>query len=134
MSGGLVASELTLDNAHVDDFDAIVFIGGPGTGEFFNNSAALNIAREAGAKHKVIAAISVAPTILANAGVLRNLRATGFISQRESIQKGGAQYTGAPVERDGLIITASGPLVVVPFAQSIVATLNEITLRTGKTP
>jgi SagB-type dehydrogenase family enzyme len=134
LSGGLAASETSLDNIHVDDFDTIIFIGGPGASEFFNNQAALTIAREAAAKHKVLAAISIAPTILANAGVLRDLRATAFITQRESIQKSGSHYTGMPVERDGLIITSSGPMAAVPFAQAIVGTLNEIAQRTGKAP
>ena len=134
MSGGLVASELTIDKVNVDDFDAVVFVGGPGAGEYFNNQTALTIARDAAAKGKVLAAISTAPTILANAGVLRNLRATGFITQRDSIQKAGAQYTGSPVERDGLIITASGPLAVIPFAQTIAGTLQEIETRSGKSP
>lgn len=134
MSGGIVATELTLDKVVVEDFDAVVFVGGPGAGEYFANQTAIGIARDAAAKGKVLAAISIAPTILANAGVLRNLRATAFITQRDTIQKAGAQYTGAPVERDGLIITASGPLAVIPFAQTIAATLQEIEQRTGKSP
>ena len=134
MSGGIVASELTIDKVSVEDFDAVVFVGGPGAGEYFTNQTAFDIAREAAAKRRVLAAISIAPTILANAGVLRNLRATGFITQRDAIQKGGAQYTGAPVERDGLIITASGPLAVIPFAQTIVGTLQEIEQRVGISP
>ena len=133
-SGGLVASELTLDRVPVDDFDVVIFIGGPGAEEYFNNPAAIDIARQAADKRKVLAAIDTAPTILANAGVLRDLRATGFLTQREAIQKGGAKYTGAQVEREGLIITASGPLAVVPFARTIVGTLREIEQRTGKSP
>ncbi|MBN2019135.1 MAG: SagB family peptide dehydrogenase [Sedimentisphaerales bacterium] len=125
-SGGIVASELTLDRVSVDDFEAVVFIGGPGASEYFENKTTFSIASEAAAKRKVLAAIDNAPTILANAGVLRNIRATGFLTQRESIKKGGAQYTGAPVEKDMLIITASGPLAVVPFAQTIVAALQKI--------
>jgi SagB-type dehydrogenase family enzyme len=133
-SGGIVASELTLDKVSVEDFSAVVFIGGPGAGEYFTDKTVIDIARKAAAGRKVLAAIDNAPTILANAGVLRNLHATGFLTQRAAIQKGNAQYTGAPVERDGLIITASGPLAVVPFAQTIVGALQEIEKKEGKTP
>jgi len=123
--GGIAASEVMLDEVRVADFDAVVFIGGLGADEYFANPAALGIAREAAAKRKVIAAISTAPTILANAGVLRGVRATGFLPQREQMQKGGAQYTGAPVERDGLIITGSDYSAAIPFAQTIAAALLE---------
>jgi protease I len=124
MFGALAASEMTLDKVRVEDFDAFVFLDGSGTAEFFTNRSALDIARQAVAAGKVIAAITVAPAILANAGVLRGVRATGYITQRETIQKGGAQYTGAPVERDGLIITASDSSAVVSFVQTVVAVLE----------
>ena len=124
MFGALASSEISLDKVHVEDYDAVVFIDGSGTAEFFANRSALDIARQAAAEEKVLAAITVAPTILANAGVLRGKRATGYITQRDAIQKGDAQYTGAAVERDGLIITASAHSTVVPFAQAIVAALE----------
>ena len=134
ISDGIVASELILDDVNVNNFDAIIFIGGPGTGEYFNSQAAQNIAKEAAAKRKVLAAISMAPTILANAGVLKGLRATGLINQREMIQKGEAKYTGAPVERDGFIITSNGLQAVGSFTQTIIAALNEKQSKPDKTP
>ena len=84
----------------------------------------LRIVREASARNKVIAAISAAPMILANAGVLRGIRATGLPQQREQMKKAGAQYTGSAVERDGLIITANDSSVAVQFARAIVAVLK----------
>jgi protease I len=134
MLGGLVASEVTLDRVRVGDFDAVIFVDGPGAVAYFNNPAVLGIAREAAAGRKIIAAIDVAPTILANAGVLNGLRATGFLTQRELMRKGGANYTGVPVERDGSIITASAPAVVVPFARAIVGALQERRVRSEKVP
>jgi len=123
--GEIAASEVTLDGVQAGDFDAVVFIDGPGAAEYFANPAAISIAQQAAAAGKVVAAISTAPTILANAGLLRGLRATAFVTQRDIMQKGGAKYTGAPVERDGLIITASDPSVVMQFAGAIVGTLQQ---------
>jgi putative intracellular protease/amidase len=62
--------------------------------------------------------------ILANAGVLRGMRATGQPQQSEQMKKAGAQYTGSAVERDGLIITANDSVVAVQFARAIVASLK----------
>lgn len=132
--GGIVASEITLDNLKVEDFDAVVFIGGPGAADYFNNPVVLRIAREASARNKVIAAISAAPMILANAGVLRGIRATGLPQQREQMKKTGAQYTGSAVERDGNIITANDSSATVQFARVIVTVLKANLPKPDKTP
>jgi len=123
MLGSRAKASILIDDIVIDDYDAIIFIGGAGAKEYFNNSVALNIAREAARKRKVLAAICIAPTVLANAGVLKGLAATSFPSERVKLQQAGARYTGAPVERDGLIITANGPAAAVPFARVIVEAL-----------
>jgi protease I len=125
MSGRIFYSELTLDKVRVRDFDAVVFIGGTGATEYFNDPLALDIAKQAAADHKVLAAISTAPAILANAGVLKNVRATGFLSERGLMLKGGANYTGTSLERDGLIITSSDSSATTSFARAIVAAIAE---------
>ncbi|MGA2094144.1 MAG: DJ-1/PfpI family protein [Sedimentisphaerales bacterium] len=119
MIGGTANSEITLDKVQFEDFNAVVFIGGMGAAEYYNNPSALEIARQAAATHKIIAAISTAPAILANAGVLKGVRATGFLSEREQMLKGGAKYTGTSLERDGLIITSSDFTAAAPFAMAI---------------
>ena len=132
--GILVASEITLDNLKVEDYEVVVFIGGPGAADYFNNPAILNIIKQASAGNKVIAAISNAPMILANAGVLRGIRATGLPQQREQMKKAGAQYTGSAVERDGHIITANDSSAAVPFARAIVTVLKANLPKPDKTP
>jgi protease I len=122
--GNVTEARALVNQLRVDDYDAIVFIGGTGIVEYVNNPAVLNIARETIRKGKILAAIGTAPTILANANVLAGLRATSFISEREILVQAGAEYTGAPVEHDGLIITASGPAAAVVFGRIIVDALR----------
>ena len=119
MLGNIAEATILVNQVRVDDYDAIIFVGGLGAAEYFDNPVALNIAREAAHKRKVLAAICIAPTILANAGVLNGVRATSFLSERERLQQAGAIYTGVPVERAGLIITGSGPMAAVLFGQAI---------------
>lgn len=133
-SGGIAASEIALDKLNVEDFDAVIFMGGLGDVDYFNNPTVLGIAREASARNKVIAAISNATTILADAGVLRGIRATGLPQQREQMKKAGAQYTGTAVERDGLIITANDSSVAIQFARAIVTVLKANQPKSDKTP
>lgn len=119
MLGGQAQAEILVSSIVVDDYDAIVFIGGPGATQYFNDAAALDIARKAVSKSKVLAAICIAPTTLANAGVLKGVKATCFSSERHKLEKAGATYTGAPVEKDGLIITADGPRSAAKFGKTI---------------
>lgn len=123
MLGGRVQSTILIKDILVDNYDAIIFIGGTGAMEYFRNPVVFSIIREAAYKRKVLGAISISPMILANAGVLEGVRAT--VSQSESIilRRLGAIYTGADVERDGLIITANSPKAATRFGQAIANTL-----------
>jgi protease I len=121
--GGFVQADLPLNQVNVDDFDAVIFIGGLGTIEYYTNPLAVGLARQAVARQKVLAASSTAPAILANAGVLRGVRATALPAERNRLVAAGAVFTGNAVERDGRIITSTGPLVVPLFAGAIVDAL-----------
>ena len=123
--GGQVKADLLVNQVNLSDYGAIVFIGGPGAIDYFNNPSALTLARQASDQRKVVAAIGTAPTILANAGVLKGVRATGFLPEQERIQRGGAVYTGNPVEKDGLTITATGALAAPLFVQAILEGLSQ---------
>jgi protease I len=119
-NGSIAEASIPLDRLKVDEYDAIIFIGGLGAVEYVTSPTALNIARETIRNGKVLAAIGVAPTILANAGVLAGIRATSFLSERGTLIQANAIYTGNPVERDRFIVTATGPAAVVPFGRVII--------------
>jgi protease I len=125
MLGGRAKVSMLINGIVVDDYDAVVFIGGSGAKEYFTNPLALDIARQAAYKRKILAAICIAPTTLANAGVLRDVKATSFSSEEAQLTKAGAQYTGADVERDGLIITGSGPQAATKFGKAIALALTD---------
>jgi len=122
--GNIAEANVLVGQLRVENFDAIVFIGGPGAVEYVANPAALNLAREAVRQRKILAAIDTAPTILANAGVLTGVRATSFLSERNRLILAGALYTGIPVEQDRLIITSSGPAASIQFGRAIADALT----------
>ena len=101
------------------DYDAVIFIGGPGVADLASDPAVLNIIREAVRLKKVVAASSMAAMLLANAGVVTGLKVTGYISERSRLVKAGATYTGVPVEQDQRIITSSGPAAAAQFARAV---------------
>ena len=123
--GAQVKPDLLLKDAAVGDYDAIVFVGGPGAQEYWDDPVAHVIAQEAVAEGKVLAAICIAPATLAKAGVLKGKKATVFSSEAGALKAGGANYTGASVERDGLIITANGPQAAAEFAEEIAKALGD---------
>ncbi len=122
--GGIAEANILVGQLRVEDYDAIIFIGGLGAVEYVANPAALNLAREAVRQRKILAAISTAPTILANAGVLTGVRATSFLSERNRLILAGAVYTGIPVEQDRLIITGSGPMASIQFGRAVADALT----------
>ena len=119
MLGRRAEATILVSEIAVDEYDAIIFVGGAGAMEYFHSRAAWTIAREAVARRKVLGAICIAPAILANAGLLNGVRVTSFPSERERLQRAGALYTGAPVERHGLIITGNGPMSAIQFGRAI---------------
>jgi protease I len=122
--GNVAEASIPVNRLQVDDYDAIIFIGGPGAAEYVGNPSIMNMVRETVRKGKVLAAIGVAPTILANANVLAGIRATSFLSERDILIKAGAIYTGFAVQRDRSIITATGPEAAVRFGRVIVDALS----------
>ena len=109
-----------INQLRVDDYDGIIFIGGAGAIELVYDPFVINLIREAFDKRKIIAASSTAPSILANAGVLKGVKVTASPSESLVLDQLGAVYTGIPVEENMKIITCNGPAAAVPFARTVV--------------
>ena len=122
--GGSASVDVNITQVNLNDYDAVVFVGGPGSNIYFNDSTALELAKSAYQSQKIIGAICIARSILANAGLLQDKKATCFSSEAENLKAKGAQYTGEPVTVDGKIITASGPQAARQFGEAIVKTLT----------
>ncbi|MBI4812692.1 DJ-1/PfpI family protein [Candidatus Falkowbacteria bacterium] len=124
VSGGEAVVDLTFKEVNVDDFDAVVFIGGPGARKYIENLECHRIAREAVEKDKILAAICIAPAILAKAGALNGKKATVWSSPMDKtaikiLEENGAKYMKEPVVVDGKIITANGPEAAGEFGDKL---------------
>ena len=117
--GGQVMAELTLDQVHCGDYAAVVFVGGGGSKLLFDNADAQRIAQGMAQDGKVVAAICLAPVILANAGVLAGRQATVAGTEAATIAAHGAHYTGPGVTVDENIVTANGPKSSRQFGRRI---------------
>jgi protease I len=122
---GLVAdADLSLTEAAESDWDAVVFIGGAGAAGFFDDPTAHSLARTTLTHRRPVAAICIAPSILARAGLLAGIKATALPSQLGELVTHGALWTGADVTVDGLIVTANGPDAATEFGRAIVSLMD----------
>ncbi len=125
MLGAKAKPEILFTSINVADYDAVIFVGGSGASEYWDNATAHKIANAANNAGKIVGAICIAPVTLAKAGLLANKKSTTYSSTVNDVKSAGAKYTGADVERDGNIITASGPAAAQKFGETIVKALGE---------
>lgn len=129
VQGGEADVEKTLEEFNASDFDAVVFVGGAGARNLMDNTDAHRIAQQTVEAGKVLAAICIAPTILAKAGVLFGKKATVWSSSMDKsavkiLREEGALYEEGPVVVDGKIVTANGPAAAREFAQKLLEALT----------
>jgi protease I len=124
MLGGKAKPEIFMRDVNVDEYQGVVFVGGMGSAVYFADQIAHKIAREASQKDKLVAAICIAPSILANAGLLKGKKVTCFSSETGNLRSKGAQFVGGSVQVDGKLVTAEGPTAAREFGEAIVKVLQ----------
>ncbi len=117
--GTLAYPTISVADAALRSWDAVVFVGGAGASVFFDDAAAHTLAGNALGHGAVLSAICVAPSTLAHAGLLEGVRATAFPSQQADLEAHGALWTGEPVTVDSTVITANGPEAAAEFGDAI---------------
>ena len=115
--------DILLDEVMEDDFDAVLFVGGPGSHAHFDDEDFHAVARAFLDAGKPTTAICAAPVILGRAGLLKGKKATCWSGQTQDLEQTNAKYTGEHVQKDGLIITADGPESAYEFGLAVAAAL-----------
>ncbi len=124
--GAKVKTDLLVKDIKVSDLDVLIFVGGAGAQQYWNDPLAHKLAQDTlKDANKILAAICIAPVTLAKAGVLKNKKATVWSSESGQLQSAGVNYTGNDVEKDGNIITAAGPFAAKKFGEEIVKVLKK---------
>jgi len=126
-SGKKFKPDLRLENINANNFSGIVLIGGNGAKDYKNNSKLHKILNDFNKSNKIVAAICVAPVILAAAGLLNGKSATCFPEVKQDLIKPDIDYKDLPVVAAKNIITANGPKASFEFAETILLLLNKRT-------
>jgi protease I len=127
--GGEAMADAKIQDINIEDFGAIILIGGGGAQEYFDNEDLHKIIRDFYEQNRVIGAICIAPVILAKAGILDGKRATVWTNSLDKLgqrilQQNGCIVSGNDLEKDGNIITANGPKVAEKFAKEVIEMLS----------
>ena len=129
MLGTKVNATLAFEDVEPDSYDGILIVGGGGAQSYLWNDEILGgMVRYFQTSAKVVAAICLAPVVLARAGVLKGKKATYFstpVSFRE-MRAGGAVLIDKAVVADTRIITANGPEAAAEFAEAFIRALKAV--------
>jgi protease I len=123
--GTKIKPDIVLNKVKDDLYDAIVFVGGEGAVQYWDDPNAHRLVKKALKEEKVLGAISIAPIILANTNVLKGKRATVWPTLGKRLEWSSAIYTRNPVEVDGNIVTADRPDSAEEFANAILKVISQ---------
>jgi protease I len=110
----------------VRDFDALVIPGGHAPDKMRMRHAMVDLARDAMAAGKPVAAICHGPQVLISANVLRGRTLTCWPSIAVDVKNAGGLYVDKPVVEDGNLITSRKPDDVPFFNEAIIRALARI--------
>ena len=123
--GRTIRPDLKIDQARVEEFDALVLPGGVINPDALRtDKTAVALVRAFVAAEKPVAAICHGPWLLVEADVVRGRIATGWASIRTDLRNAGATLSDDRVVRDGNLITAQAPEDVEAFTEALVAAVQ----------
>lgn len=126
--GYKVKNNLELDRVKLENYQAILFVGGMGSLGFESNTTAKELAVQCLKEEKVLGAICAAPRNLLAWGLLKDKKCTGnnWDSQFPMLcKKYGADYKEAECIADENIVTANGPEAAEYWALSVIELLKK---------
>jgi protease I len=115
----------TLDEANIDDYDALVLPGGAiNADQLRMQDKAREWAKRVTEQQKPLAVICHAPWVLASAGLAKGRRLTSFFTIQDDMRDAGADWVDQEVVIDGNIITSRKPDDVPVFNKALISMMG----------
>lgn len=119
--GIVVQADVTVEQMR--DAEMVVLPGGLGGVEsILGSEEAMKAVKTAWESGKFVAAICAAPTILAKLGITNGKKATCYPGMEDEM--GGAEMTGLPAVRDGMVICGQAAGTAVEFGLELLKALK----------
>jgi protease I len=125
--GHVITAEMAAGKARMTDFDALIIPGGYAPDKMRMRHAMVDLARDAMAASKPVAAICHGPQLLISANALRGRTLTCWPSIAIDVKNAGGLYVDRPVVEDGNLITSRKPDDLPQFTQAILHALERLT-------
>jgi protease I len=123
--GKLYQIDKTLDEADIEDYDALVLPGGAMNADSLRmQDKARTWAKRIVHQGKPLAAICHAPWVLASAGLARGRTMTSFFTIQDDLRDAGATWVDKEVVIDGNIITSRMPADVPAFNDALISMME----------
>lgn len=124
--GRKVKVDLTLKEARVEDFDALMLPGGANNPDTLRiEDAALNFVRSFFDAGKPVGAICHAPWILINAGLVKGRKLTSYKTIRLDLKNAGADVVDQEVVVDKGLVTSRSPDDLPAFCRKLIEEIGE---------
>ena len=124
--GKTIRPDLTVEDARVEDYDALILPGGVrNPDQLRTNEAAIDLIRAFADVGKPIAAICHGPWLLVEADLLRGRTATSWPSIRTDMKNAGATVIDKSAVTDGNIVTSRNPDDVPAFTEAVIALIEK---------
>jgi len=124
--GKTIRPDMTIEQAHADEFDALILPGGVrNPDQLRTNKAAIDLIRAFADLGKPVAAICHGPWLLVEADLLRGKTATSWPSIRTDLKNAGANVVDQPAVTDGNIVTSRNPGDVADFTEAVIALVEK---------
>jgi len=117
--GMKVKSDTSFYNVNVNNFEAIILIGGTGSRNYWKNEPLHKIIKKFFDSKKVVAAICSSPVTLAKAGILQNKKATCYSEDKVELINAGIDYQDKNVVLDGNVVTANDSRSALQFTEAV---------------
>lgn len=124
--GYCLASDLTIQEVVVEEYDAILLLGGRAPEYLRNHAVLLDVVREFDRQGKWVFAICHGIQILVTAGLATNRTLTAYEHVRTEIEMGGGTYSTQQAVRDRNMVTGQTWQSHPDFYREVFACLNEV--------
>ncbi len=120
--------ELLITEVKIEDYDALIIIGGIGTKNYLWGNKDLNkLVFNFGRTSKPLGGLQLAPAIIADSNIAhgKNLTVYKAFDSLQHLKDGGANFVDKSLVIDGNIITANSPKMSELFAKNLILMIVE---------